>query len=224
MNVSALVIVGVLALIGLVAGMLQHADHLNRPALNPTSGGSGGNRVWEAVPVIDPLTPQELELGRLDHGAESFAVHADIFRTDHEWQREEHARQVWNAGFDWWITKMNREFDALVADLPTTGEDPFDPTYWPPVSAVPTSGLPGRAGPPVTLQWLATFSPEATIQIIKARNAVPTVFSWSTQEQPLVRGHGSVQVAQAGTVTLVRERTPATRLRLLRGKHARHRR
>jgi hypothetical protein len=221
MNVPALLTVALLALVGLVAAMVQHADHLNcgPGTAAPTSGGGSGGNVLDAV-VIDPLTEAELLLGRLDHGAESFAVHADIFRTDHERQRDEYARNVWNDGADWYIDNINQRFDAIVAGLPTTGEDPFDPAYWPQVSAVPTSGLPGMTGPEITLERLAAFAPEATIQIVQERNALPTYFSWHTQEQPLVRGHGDVQISQQGATTLVRERTPAkSPARRAKGRH-----
>lgn len=241
MSTVSLVTVGALLLAGLVAGMVQLSTHDNGPmgrhrgprsaasSVAPASG-AGGNlwppeRVWQAEVVVDPLTgealdaltPQELALGRLDHGAESFAANPGMFDEYEGGHREETARQFWNASFDWYIAHINQRFDALVEGLPTTGEDPFDPQYWPPVSAVPTSGLPGIAGEPVTLERLATFSPDATIQIIEERNAEPTVFSWTTREYALVGASGAVQVAQHGNVTLVRERPKRGAARHRRG-------
>jgi hypothetical protein len=222
MNSSALVAVGLLALLGLVAGMVQRAAHLNTRQHRPVeAAGPSGWAVLDAEIVIDPMTGEALEaltaqeraLGHIDHGAESFAVQPDIFDEYHARHRDERARQLWNDGFDWYIAHLNEQFDALVADLPTTGEDPFDPAYWPPVSAVPTSGLPGLAGPPITLERLGAFSPDAVIEIITERNAAPTVFSWTTREYAMIGGRGAVQVAQSGPTTYVRERGPRHRRR-----------
>jgi hypothetical protein len=215
MNVAALVVVGLLALVGLVAGMVQRAAHINARQHGSLDAAARPDVIWDAEVVIDPitgealdaLTDRERQLGQLDHGAESFALHTDIFDEYHAQHREETARAVWNAGFDWYIEHINAQFDALLAGLPTTGEDPFDQTYWPPVSAAPVSVVP-------LIERLATFSPDATIQIVEERNAVPTVFSWTTHEHALVGGHGpAVQVAQSGQVTLVRERGPRHRRR-----------
>lgn len=220
MHVYALATVGVLALTGLLAAMVQLASHYNgrhNAASTHSSGHADGNQ-WPPDVAIDPLTgealdaltAEEVALGQLDHGVESFAVHAEMFREYEGQHREETARQFWNAGFDWYINHLNRRFDALVADLPTTDSDPFPSSYWPVVSAVPVSGLPGRAGEPVTLQRLAAFSPEATIEIVEQGNATEPEWSWRTQEIDTGKFWASVQTVQHGATTLVREHPPRT--------------
>jgi hypothetical protein len=224
----ALATIGLFALVGLVAGLVQLSAHHNGPVLRtvdaarPVSGGNSGSvgnqrppesaQVWDAEIVLDPLTERELELARLDHGVESFAADVGMFRDerllDDAGFRQQQYDRMWREGFDWYIDHINRQFDAIVADLPTTDQDPFDPAYWPPVSAAPVSAVPAPL-----IERLATFSPDATIQIIEERNAAPAVFSWTTREYALVGASGAVQVAQAGTATLVRERPAGPRHR-----------
>lgn len=200
---DALLPVAVLAF-GVAITAYAVADHLSGGRLSASlqrhrgrhePGLHGAHRRAQDL-VIDPLTPEELALGRLDYGAESLAVNPRMF--------EEHtgdvADRLWRDGCDWYIEHINREFDALVADLPDSEDDPFDPGYWPPISAAPFSG-------PPLLHRLADFDAAATLQIITVQNDTPPVFSWTTQEYALVGApSGNVQVAHQGNATFVRER------------------
>lgn len=136
--------------------------------------------------VIDPLTANELKLSALDHGAESFAANLQLFR-EGEQDQEETAQRIWNAAFDQAIAEVNQRFDELVRDLPTSEDDPFPDGYWPVVSAVPFSA------PPLTLQRLSSFSPEATLAIVQEQNAAQPVFSWTTSGYPIVPAPSAVQ-------------------------------
>lgn len=121
------------------------------------------------------MSAREMQLARLDHGAESLAVNARMWAES----ADDVASRIWRDGADWYIDNINERFDAIVAGLPRTADDPFESGYWPVVSAPPAPAT-------TLLDRLSAFAPEATLEIILERNDVPTVFSWTTQEYATV--------------------------------------
>jgi hypothetical protein len=111
----------------------------------------------------------------------------------------------WRANFDAAIADVNARFDALLADLPTTDDDPFPADYWPAPEL-------GPAPEAVELERLADFDAAATLEIIMEQNAAPPSFTWTTDAWPVVPMQQPWSVVERVTTDRRRLRRAARRL------------
>lgn len=143
-------------------------------------------------------TPEEREAHR---------VRAELIRRRKRQEAEDRRSvKAWQAHYDAAIADLNARFDALTAGMPRDETAPFDPGFWPAVSA-PEHG-PDVAH--VDLVTLAEFDPASTLDLIR-RDAAP-VFSWTTQEIPKITP--SKGVVKVSTQDRRRQRRLARRAQL----------
>jgi hypothetical protein len=115
---------------------------------------------------------------RAERGAEqaAFIEAVPLSPVELEELEEQRRSRAWRASFNAKIDDIDRRFAELVAGLPTSGDDPFDQSYWPEVHE--------DRSPTVELH-LAEFEPAAALAVITERNAAHPVFSWSTGSMPV---------------------------------------
>lgn len=154
-----------------------------------------------ALSILVPLLREARQRDR-EYAAELVALEK-AKPVDFALEDERRRAKEWRAGFDAAIADVNRRFDALVADLPTTADDPFDPAYWP-APALDD----GPTLPVVSLARLAEFDPAATVEIIRERNRAHPVFSWTTGSLPVVVPTERPERLTVGSWRRVREHSP----------------
>lgn len=141
---------------------------------------------------------REAQRARREHDAELAAHEAyEATSTETPEQIEELRRsKEWQASFNAAIADLDRQFAALVAGLPTSGDDPFDPNYWPDHSDDTIEHA---------LPALAEFDPATALTIIVAANAQPAWFSWTTGHHTTLEPRETPERLTVGSWRRVRE-------------------
>lgn len=134
-----------------------------------------------------------VEIGMFRNAEEVAAHRAHMWvmaRRAFDEERDRQAARHWRTDYDALIADQDARWRALCerwdAQWPGLPAEVDDPT---PVSPAPATT------PTDVLPTLAKFDPTATLDMIRRDNAVPTFYSWSTQDLPLVpAGKGVLKI------------------------------